>query len=165
VRGTTSGRSVVLLPNNLEPAPRRCRLEDAHTTTTNAPTRARTLTPTPTAMLRCSSGGHHRTSPLRPCCCAAARRQRPLKKDECATSSRRCSKQWRCNKWRSPLCTSDRSVVEREHRPHMAQTRLPPGIRISGKGAGWWDRQSRADSGLTAMPGTPSRLADGLECR
>jgi hypothetical protein len=57
-----------------------------------------------------------------------------MKKDECASSSRRCSKQWRCNKWRAPLRTSDRSVVEREHHPHTAQARLPPGIRILEKG-------------------------------
>jgi hypothetical protein len=57
-----------------------------HTTTTDAPTRERTSTPTPTLMLRHSFDGRRRTLPLRPCCCAAARRQRPPRSDECANN-------------------------------------------------------------------------------
>jgi hypothetical protein len=75
VRGTARGRSVVQLPNNLEPAPRRRRLEDAHATTNDAPKRARTSTLTLTVTPSRSSGGRHRTSPAQPCCYAAARMQ------------------------------------------------------------------------------------------
>jgi hypothetical protein len=92
VRGTVSSRSTVLLLNNLEPAPRRRRLEGAHVTTTDAPMMVRTSIPTPTVMPRRSSGECRRTSPLQPCCCATAGRQRSPKKDECASSLRHCSK-------------------------------------------------------------------------
>jgi hypothetical protein len=74
VRGPKSDSSVVLLPNNLEFVPRRCRPEDVPVTMTDAPTRVRTSTPTPMVMPCYSSGGRHRTSPLQPCCCVAVQR-------------------------------------------------------------------------------------------
>jgi hypothetical protein len=55
-------------------------------TMTDAPTRARTSTPTPMLMPCRSSSGHHRTSPLRPCCGMAVRRQRPPRRDGCVSS-------------------------------------------------------------------------------
>jgi hypothetical protein len=86
VRGTASGRSVVQLPNNLEPAPRRRRLEDVRVKTTDTLTRVRTSKPTPIVMPRHSLGWHRRTSPLQPCCCAAVRRPRPPRKGEYASN-------------------------------------------------------------------------------
>jgi hypothetical protein len=47
----------------------------------------------------------------------------------------------------------------------MARTHPPIGMKTAEKGPGQHRRQSRADSGLTAMPRTPSRLVDRLECR
>jgi hypothetical protein len=93
VKRTANGRSVVLLLNNFELAPRHCRLGDVRVTMIDAPTKAQTSTPTLTVTPHRSLGGHCRTWPLQPCCSAAARRQRPPKRDECANSLRRCSKQ------------------------------------------------------------------------
>jgi hypothetical protein len=53
-------------------------------TTIDAPTKART--PTPTVTHHRFSGGRPRTLPLRPCCCAAARSLQPPRSDECASS-------------------------------------------------------------------------------
>jgi hypothetical protein len=75
VRETTSGGSTAQLLNNLEVATRRRRPEDVRVIMTDAPTRARTSTPTPMLMPCRSSGRHHRTSLLRPCCSVAVRRQ------------------------------------------------------------------------------------------
>jgi hypothetical protein len=72
VRGTTNGGSAARLPNNPKPAQQRRRPRDEHATTTDAPTRAQT--PTPTLTPRHSSSGHRKTSPQQLCCCAAARR-------------------------------------------------------------------------------------------
>jgi hypothetical protein len=86
MRRTASGRNVVLLPNNLKPAPHRRRPEGVRMTKTDTPTRTRTSKPTPTEMPHRSSNGCRRTSPLRPCCCAAAQRRRHPRRGGCASS-------------------------------------------------------------------------------
>jgi hypothetical protein len=163
VRGMTSTKSVILLPSSPEPAPRRHRLGDGPATTTDAPTRARTSTPTTTVTPRRPSGGRRKTWPPQSCCFTATRRQRPLKRDECASSFRHCLKQRRRNKQRAPPRASGRSAVMRWCHQRMARTRLPPDIKTMEKGPGQRHQQSRASLGPTVMPGTPSRLADGLE--
>jgi hypothetical protein len=68
------------------PAADQPRRADRRATTTDAPTRARTSTPTSTLTLCHFSGMHLRTLPQRQCCCAAARSPRPPRSDGCATS-------------------------------------------------------------------------------
>jgi hypothetical protein len=71
--GNGDGVSAVWLPSSHTAAHQHCRHAGWHATTTDAPTRVRTSTPTPTLTLHRSSSGHRRILPLRPCCCAAAR--------------------------------------------------------------------------------------------
>jgi hypothetical protein len=68
VRGTATGTSAVRLPIIHTVAHLRCQHAGRCATTTDAPTKARTLTPTPTLTPCHSSGGCLRTSSLRPCC-------------------------------------------------------------------------------------------------
>jgi hypothetical protein len=86
VRGMTTGVSTVRLPISRTAVHQRRRRAGRHVTTTDAPTRARKLTRSPTLTLCHSSDGRHRTLPLRPCCCAAARRQRPPRSNRCANN-------------------------------------------------------------------------------
>jgi hypothetical protein len=86
VKVMASGASAVWLPSSCGPARLQHRHGGQHVTTTDAPMRVRTLTPTPTLTPRRSSGGHHKTLPRRPFCCAAVRRRRPPRSDECASN-------------------------------------------------------------------------------
>jgi hypothetical protein len=86
VRGTASGGSTAEPLNSPEPEHRRRRPGDEHTTTTDAPTRALTSTPTPMLMPRHSLGGRRRTLLRQPCCCVAVRRQRPPRRDGCVST-------------------------------------------------------------------------------
>jgi hypothetical protein len=86
VRGMATDASAVRLPISCT-VPHQChRRAGRHATTTDAPMRVRTSTPSLTLTVRHSSGGRRRTLPLRPCCCAATRRQRPLRSDGCANN-------------------------------------------------------------------------------
>jgi hypothetical protein len=86
MRGMATSASAVRLPTSRTATHQHHRHAGRHTTTTDAPMRARTSTPTPMLTLRRSSGGCHRTLPLRPCCCAAAQRWRPPRSDEYANN-------------------------------------------------------------------------------
>jgi hypothetical protein len=86
MRGTTTNASVVRLSTSRTVVHQCHRRAGQHTTTTDAPTRVRMLTSTPTLTLRHCSIGCHRTLPLWPCYCTAARRQRPPRNDECANN-------------------------------------------------------------------------------
>jgi hypothetical protein len=86
VQGMETVVSVVLLLNGRAAVHQRRHHARRHATTTNAATRVRMLTRTPTLTHRCSFDGCRRTLPLQPCCCAAAWRWQPLRSDECVNS-------------------------------------------------------------------------------
>jgi hypothetical protein len=85
-RGTATDASAVRLSISRTATHLRHRHTGRRSTTTDAPTEARTSTPTPMLTPCHSSDGRLRTSPLRPCCCAAARSLQPLRSDGCSSS-------------------------------------------------------------------------------